>query len=103
MRPIETLIVEHREGGRLLSLEALGEVDAIAADREQLCASPFAADLIGLLIAEGTIAGSATDTPAASFVIASYSAATDPLTLLELCDHLEPLTSASKAVTDAIF
>ena len=103
MRAIESIIAEHRASAKPLRVAALGGVEAIVADQAHLCASPFAAELVGLLLREGTLSDAAADTPAASFVIACYSGATDPLTLLELGDLLEPLARASKAVSDAVF
>lgn len=103
MRPIETIIAEHRERAEPLRLEAIGGVGAVVADREHLCVSPFAADLVALLVEADTLAGVTIDAPAPSYVIACFANVTDPLTLLELGDLLEPIARASKGATDAIF
>lgn len=70
MRPIESIIAEHRERAEPLRLEAVGGVEAVVADQAHLCVSPFAADVVSLLVEAGTIAGATADAPAPSFVIA---------------------------------
>jgi hypothetical protein len=103
MHQIEAIIAEHRSSGATLRLDAVGGVDAILAETERLSGSPFAADIVALLIADGAITGDAPDSPAAQFIIACFTNATDSLTLLELSDCLEPLARLNRDVSVSIF
>lgn len=103
MHPIEALIVEHRTNEKPLSLEAIGGLKAIAADADRLRTSPFAADLVLLLVEAGAISGAIGPTPAGAFITSCYASASDPLVLLELGDQLPAIASASQSVAAAVF
>ena len=103
MHPIESVIVEHRANAKPLSLEAIGGLAAIMADDDRLRTSPFAADLVLLLIDGGTISGATGPTPAGAFITSCYASASDPLTLLELADHLQAIANASESVATAVY
>ena len=103
MHPIEAVIAEHRANAKSLSLDAVGGLEAITAEADRLRTSPFAADLVLLLVDGGVIAGATEQTPAGAFITSCYAAANDPLTLLELGDHLPAIASASGSVAAAVF
>ncbi len=103
MHPIESVIAEHRANAKPLSLETIGGLEAITADDDRLRTSPFAADLVLLLIDGGAISGATGPTPAAAFITSCYASASDPLTLLELGDHLQAIANASGSVAAAVY
>ncbi len=100
MHRIEAIIAEHRSSGVALRLDVVDGVDGIVAETEQLSRSPFASDLVALLIADGAVVP---DSPAAQFIIACFRNAADPLTLLELSDYLEPLARLDTDASTSIF
>ena len=103
MHPIESVIAEHRANAKLLSLEAIGGLEAITADDDRLPTSPFAADLVLLLIDGGAISGATGPTPAGAFITSCYASASDPLTLLELGGDLPAIANASGSVAAAVY
>jgi hypothetical protein len=103
MHPIEAVIAEHRANAKPLGLETVGGLEAITANADRLRTSSFAADLVLLLVDGGAIAGATGPTPAGAFITSCYASASDPLTLLELGDHLPAIASASESVAAAVF
>lgn len=103
MHPIESVIAEHRASAKPLSLEAIGGQEAITVDADRLRTSPFAADLVLLLVDGGAISGATGPTPAGAFITSCYASASDPLTLLELGDHLQAIANASGSVASDVY
>lgn len=103
MHPIEILIADHRSKSTSLPLESVGGVTAILAEQKILQGSPFAADLVALLLDAGAVSETTATAPAGAFITACYSAAVDPLTLLELNDHLPAIGNVSKSLSVSVF
>lgn len=103
MHPIEAIIADRRARGAKLDLSSLGGIDAIVSEAASLAQSPFASDIVGLLISSNTIKGAEPDLPASQFILACYANASDDLTLLELSYHLDPLSTSAPEIGAAVF
>lgn len=103
MHSIEVVIAEYRANAKPLSLDAIGGFEAIAADADRLRTSPFAAEIVLLLVEGSALLGSTGRTSAGAFIASCYASASDPLTLAELGDHLPAIATASENVAAAVF
>lgn len=103
MHPIESLIADHRSKGTSPTIGAVGGVTAIVSNQDVLQKSPFAADLVALLLDASAVSEATATASADAFITACYSAATDTLTLLELNDHLPAIANVSKTLSAAVF
>jgi hypothetical protein len=81
----------------------VGGVTAIVGEQDVLQKSPFAADLVALLLDAGAVSETTATAPAGAFITACYSAANDPLTLLELNDHLPAIANVSRSLSASVF
>jgi len=103
MHPIEAIIADRRSRGATLDLSSLGGIEAILSETLVLTRSPFVSSIVELLIADNKIGGAKVDLPAAQFIVACYSNASDDLSLLELSNLLGSLAATAPNIAAAVF